>query len=159
MMNEIDNIRQSTKKPSTIRFILTVFIFITLLLLSAHFVNAQASNSYRLIGMIQSRNFTGIVMSDSKGEQSFYRLSDKMPDGSQIVEIRSNSISLRRTDGTLYNMFISVDTKTNASVASVKPDVPVDPYAPGAIRNTTTEQQNPQVRPHGRRGRTQSGEE
>ena len=124
-----------------------------ILLFFVNSVDAQVADSYRLIGTIQSRNFIGIVMSDSKGAQSFYGVSDKMPDGSQIVEVRSDSITLKRTDGTLYDMYIAHDTKTVASVAPVKPDVPADPYAPGAIRNINAEQPNPLVRHRGRAGR------
>ncbi len=132
---------------------------LTGLLLFVDSANAQVADSYRLIGMIQSRNFTGIVMSDSKGAQSFYRVSDIMPDGSQIVQVRTDSISLKRTDGTLYDMYIAHDTKTVASAAPVKPDVPVDPYAGGAIRNTDAEQQNSQMQRRGRHGRTRSSAE
>jgi hypothetical protein len=132
---------------------------VTLQLFFVDSVNAQVSDTFRLIGMIRSKNFTGVVVSDSKGEQSFYRVTDKMPDGSQIVELRHNSISLRRTDGSLYDMYIANDTKTVASVASANRDLPPDPYGPGAIRNIDAERQNAQTRPRGRHGRTPSNEE
>jgi len=157
-MSVLYNKRQSIKEQSRIHLILTTFIF-TVLLFFVDSVNAQVSETYRLIGMIKSRNFTAIVVSDSKGEQSFYRVSDKMPDGSQIVEVRSNSISLRRTDGSLYDMYIANDTKTVASVASANLDIPADPYRAGAIRNVDAERQNSQVRPRGRSGRKPSSEE
>jgi hypothetical protein len=170
-MNVICNRRQSTKDQTTLHLILITFT-LTALLFSVDYANAQVSDSYRLIGMIKSRNFTGIVLSDSKGEQSFYQLADKMPDGSQIVEVRSDSISVRRTDGTLYDMYISQDIKTATSFAPAKPDVPAVTYRPGSsssssaatrpaasIQNIDADRQNSQGRPRGRVGRKHSDEE
>jgi hypothetical protein len=135
-MNVIYNGRQSTKKDQTILLFLITFIF-TALFFFVDIVNAQVADSYRLIGMIRSIYFTGVVLSDPKGEQSFYRLFDKLSDGSQIVAVRSDSISLKGADGTSYDMYIAHDTKT---AASVKSDVPADPFA-GAIRKTPEERQ------------------
>jgi len=140
--------------------ILIIIIFIVALVLSFQCtVYAQVTGTpaaYRLLGTIEGRAFTGAVLSDSTGVQSFYRLNEKLPDGSQLVEVRSDSISLRGTDRITYEIYISHDTKT---VASVQHDVPADPYATGAIRNADAELQNSQVRPRGRHGRTRSGED
>ncbi len=76
---------------------------------------SDAQQASSLIGTIESGSFIGAVLSDAKGEQVVYRLRDKLPDGSQITAIRSDSISLKSADGTFYTMYISHDTKTVAS--------------------------------------------
>jgi hypothetical protein len=147
-----------TKERTSIHLFL-ITIICTVLLFFVDSANAQIADSYRLIGVIRSTNFTGIVLSDSKGIQSFYRVSDKLPDGSQIVEVRSDSISLKGSDGTSYDMYISSymsDIHGTKTSVSVRPDVPADPYALGATRSATPEQQVSQVPHRGRRGRTQS---
>lgn len=133
-MNVIYNGLQSTKKDATILLFLITFIF-TVVLFFVESVNAQVTDSYRLIGMIRSIYFTGVVLSDPKGEQSFYRLFDKLPDGSQIVAVHSDSISLKRADGTSSDMYIAHDMKAAASVA---PYAPNDPFA-GASRKPPEE--------------------
>lgn len=127
----------------------------------------STSSTYRLIGTIEGGSFTGAVLDDTAGKQSFYRLQELMPDGSRVVKVRSDSILLKQADGTLYELFITRDTKTAVQanpLASARPAVsfkpaPTDPYAPGAIRNIEAEQPNANVRRRGRVGRQQSGEE
>jgi hypothetical protein len=92
--------------------------FIVLLLFlafsSALPANAQTDDntSYRLIGTTQSKSFNGAVLQDATGKQSFYQLLDKLPDGSQIIRLNDDSISLRGEDGALYEMYIAHDTKS-----------------------------------------------
>jgi hypothetical protein len=99
-------------------------------------VSAQSAGSQNssLVGTIQSGDFIGAVLSDAKGEQVFYRLKEKLPDGSQIIKVRADSISLKGADGTSYDMYISHDTKT---VASGRRNMPADPYASGSIQKTS----------------------
>ncbi len=150
----------------------TVTIFLVLLL--DHVLAAQTAGpqGYLLMGTVQSEDFIGAVIKDPAGEQSFYRLNDKLPDGSQVVKVEADSILLRRTDGMSYELFITHDTKTtvqanpSASVnptPSVRPTVPADPYASGAPpsgtpRKIDPEQKNSRVRPPGRLGRQPADE-
>jgi len=56
-------------------------------------------------------DLSGAVLQDAAGVQAFYRLREQLPDGSQIVKIRSDSILLKQTDGTLHEVFITQDNK------------------------------------------------
>jgi hypothetical protein len=151
---------QSTTGSSVRRHLLvTAFSITVALLLSYETAVAQSAGpqTAKLIGTIKSDGFIGAVLSDAKGEQVFYRLKEKLPDGSQIVAVRSDSISLKGADGTPYEIYIAHDMphETNA-VASVRPERPADPYAPGAIRNMGAEQPNLHVQRRGRAGRQRS---
>jgi hypothetical protein len=154
---------RSIKEESVCKFFCAALV-VTLLFFFVDTVDAQAigPQASRLIGTIQSDNFTGAVFSDSKGEQTFYRVFDTLPDGSRIVAVRSDSISLKGTNGISYDMYIAHDMikspVTNTGVP-VKPDVPAESISPGAIQNTNTERPNARVRPRGRHGRAQSDEE
>jgi hypothetical protein len=93
---------------------LLIYLSFTALLLTVQLsfvspVNAEAAAQagYSLIGTIRSGDFSGAVILVAKGEQSFFRLHEKLPDGSQIVKIRDDSISIKEADGTLYDMYIS----------------------------------------------------
>ena len=44
------------------------------------------STSYKLIGTVEGEAFSGAVLEDSTG-QAFYRINQKLPDGSTIVKI------------------------------------------------------------------------
>ena len=61
----------------------------------------------KLIGTIISKAFTGAVLIDAKGEQIFYRLYEKLPDGMQIVKVHSDRISLKGESGEIYDVYIS----------------------------------------------------
>ncbi len=104
---------------STLVFFLSLCFFNT--------ADAQATNQsgYSLVGTIQSRNFSGAVITVAKGEQSFYRLGDKLPDGSQIVKVRADTILLKVADGSTYEMYILHETKVTAAL----PFSPLDPFA------------------------------
>ena len=43
---------------------------------------AAESSSYKLIGTVEGEQFSGAVLEDSTG-QAFYRINQKLPDGSQ----------------------------------------------------------------------------
>jgi hypothetical protein len=151
-------------KEETAGTLFRIALVLTLALFFAGMVDAQTAGpqASRLIGTIQSENFTGAVFSDSKGEQTVYRVFDTLPEGSRIVAVRSDSISLKGTNGISYDMYIAHDMikspVTNMGVP-VKPDVPAESISPGAIQNTNTERPNARVRPRGRHGRAQSDEE
>jgi len=111
-------IHYATIKHEVIRKLVLVSIFLFLLLYLIDQVHGQvaAQSGYNLIGTIHSGDFSGAVIRVEKGEQSFFRLFEKLPDGSQLVKVRDDSISIKGTDDTLYDMFISHE-KTLGSVA------------------------------------------
>lgn len=157
-MKNVPNIRLHSIKEETVRNMVFIVLVFSLVLFFTSAADAQVAEAQvdSLIGTIEGKDVIGAILGDTKGAQSFYRLGDKLPDGSQIVEVRSDSISLRGTDGLSYDMYIHHDTKKN--VASVQRQVTADPYAPGAIRNTAAEQSHPKTK-RGRRGRAQSEDE
>lgn len=80
-------------------------------------VNAQtdANAALRLIGTMEGKPVSGAVLQDSDGKQTFYQLYEKLPDGSQIIKLRDDGISLKNENGTVYDMYIAHDTKSSAS--------------------------------------------
>jgi hypothetical protein len=97
-------------KNDLIRTFLLIIILFLLPLCLIDQVQGQVATTqsgYNLIGTIRSGGFSGAVINVAKGEQSFFRLFEKLPDGSRIVQVRDDSISIKGTDGTLYDMFIS----------------------------------------------------
>ncbi len=68
------------------------------------------SSSYRLIGTIEGEMFAGAVIEDSSG-QAFYRINQKLPDGSQIVKVRKDRITVQRADGSTTEIQVIDDTK------------------------------------------------
>ena len=88
-----------------------------------------------LVGTIISKMFTGAVIKDAKGEQSFYRIHDKLPDGSQIIKVADDHISLKAADGSLFTMFI-LHEKTESRVAGPTSAPASPPVASGPYRST-----------------------
>ncbi|HYA88349.1 MAG TPA: hypothetical protein VEI57_14940 [Nitrospirota bacterium] len=123
------------KKRSVRNLFLVNFLIFIPFTLSVQ-ANAQAATppGYSLVGTIRGEDFSGAVIIVSKGEQSFFRLFDKLPDGSQIIEVRTDNIVLRGTDGMTYEMYILHETKNVAAV----PYSQSDPFA-GATGKTRSE--------------------
>ncbi len=71
---------------------------------------AAASVSYKLIGTIEGKQFSGAVLEDTTG-QAFYRINQKMPDGSAIVKVIHDKVSIRRSDGVIVDVEVVDDTK------------------------------------------------
>lgn len=116
---------------------------------------AGSPDTYSLVGTIGGA-FSGAVLSVGKGEQLFYRLYDTLPDGAKLVGVRTDSISVKGTDGTSRDVYISHETKPYSPakpVAEAKPAPPVDPYTGGAAPTSFTGQQNPNPQ-NVKRGRT-----
>jgi hypothetical protein len=119
----------ATIKKEVIRNFILIGLLFFLPLCLIHQAHSQVAGQtgYNLIGTIRSGDFSGAVIVVAKGEQSFIRLFEKLPDGSQVVQVRDDSISLKGTDGTLYDMFISHE-KTLGSVApspaNISPTIP-----------------------------------
>ena len=162
----LTHIRLRSIKGKTVGMLLCSALVFILPHFFVNTVDAQATGpqASRLIGTIQSKKFIGAVFSDSKGEQTFYRVHDTLPDGSKLVAVRSDSISLKGTDGMSYDMYIAHDMTKSAianTVAPVQPQpvVPAVSFAPRAQQNRSTEKPDALARPRGRRGRTQTDEE
>jgi hypothetical protein len=91
------------------------FVCFSFLFVSPLSAETDAGTAYRLIGTMEGKPASGAVLQDSDGKQTFYQLYEKLPDGSQIVKLRDDSISLKSEDGTVYDMYIAHDTKSVAS--------------------------------------------
>jgi general secretion pathway protein C len=72
---------------------------------------AETYTAYTLIGTIEGDVFSGAVLADTMNQQSFYRLGQKLPDGSQIVKVKLDSVILKRADGSTVEIQIVDDTK------------------------------------------------
>ena len=72
---------------------------------------AEAYTAYTLIGTIEGEYFSGAVLADTTNQQAFYRLNQKLPDGSQIVKVKRDSVTIKRSDGSTVEVQIVDDTK------------------------------------------------
>lgn len=102
--------QQPTKTEQTAKLTFVPLITVlALFMIGISFGNASAAQpaGLNLIGTIVSKAFTGAVIKDGTGMQSFFRLHEALPDGSKIVRVQADSISLKGTDGSFYDMFIS----------------------------------------------------
>lgn len=79
-----------------------------------------APTAYRLIGTIVGEFFSGAVLDDGANQQIFYRLDEKFPDGSRIVKVMRDQVSLKLSDGTITELKVVDDA---AIVALAKPPV------------------------------------
>ncbi len=66
--------------------------------------------NYKLIGTVEGGVFAGAVLEDKTG-QAFYRIHEKMPDGSSIVKVMRDMVTLRRSDGVSVNLQVVDETK------------------------------------------------
>jgi len=88
-------------------------------------LHAQVSpGPYRLIGTIKGKDVAGAVLDDSAGNQIFYRLREKLPDGSRITRIQDDVVSVQREDGTSYDLYIVHDAKPSAKPSSLPAPTP-----------------------------------
>jgi hypothetical protein len=119
---------------SVLRRMVHIFCFIALVLVSPYSVDAYAQatapSGYSLVGTIQSRDFSGATIIVDKNEQAFFRLFDKLPDGSQLVKVLTDSIVLKREDGLNYELFIS-HSPVKLTTAQKLYNKPGDPFAGG----------------------------
>jgi len=93
---------------------------------------AQQQSAYRLVGTIEGGPFTGAVIDDTKNPQAFYRLNEKLPDESQIVKVKSDSVVLKWPDGTRTELFVTQGAR-GGSVSAVS--VAAMPSAPARLAN------------------------
>lgn len=105
---------QSALKVSRVLFL----IVLSWIFLPVEPVYAEAPGPYRLIGTIEGgKGFAGAVLDDSSGVQTFYRLREQLPDGSQIVKVSSDVIAVKRSDGTSYELFLMQAIKPGTAQA------------------------------------------
>ncbi len=71
---------------------------------------AAASSSYRLIGTVEGQSFAGAVLEEA-GEQVFYRINQKLSDGSVIIKVMRDKITIKRSDGSVMDVQVADDTR------------------------------------------------
>lgn len=71
---------------------------------------AVESTTYKLIGTVEGETFSGAVLADGK-IQAFYRINRELPDGSTIIKVMRDKVTLRRSDGVTVNVELVDDTK------------------------------------------------
>jgi general secretion pathway protein C len=72
--------------------------------------SATPSSSYRLIGTVEGQSFAGAVLEDTSG-QAFYRIHQKLQDGSSIIKVMRDKITMKRSDGSTFDIQVVDDTK------------------------------------------------
>jgi len=66
---------------------------------------------YVLIGTIEGEQFSGAVLDSPANPQAFYRLNEKLPDGSRLIKVKRDSVSLKRADGSVAELQMLDETK------------------------------------------------
>ncbi len=72
---------------------------------------SSEASAFRLIGTIEGEHFAGAVLEDASGAQNFYRIHEKMPEGSQIVKVQRDKITMRRPDGGTFDLQVIDDAR------------------------------------------------
>jgi general secretion pathway protein C len=78
---------------------------------SAGSAATPAASAYVLVGTVEGEQFAGAVLQDATGAQAFYRLHQKLPDGSQITAVKRDRVRLRTADGGDLEIQLVDDTK------------------------------------------------
>jgi general secretion pathway protein C len=71
---------------------------------------AAESSNYKLIGTVEGGSFSGAVLEDSTG-QVFYRVHQKLPDGSQIITVKRDKVTLQSPEGSTIEIVLTDDNK------------------------------------------------
>lgn len=122
-----------------VRVVLLVF---PLLFIRPSPVLSGNDSSYRLIGTIKSRGFTGAVLDNGTGGQVFYRLREQLPDGSRIVKVENNTILLKRSDGSLHELFTVRITSRSSPGRGSSAARSLAPKKPPVARGAANEKPN-----------------
>jgi hypothetical protein len=61
---------------------------------------------------------SGAVLEDASGMQTFYRLHEPLPDGSQCIKVRSDHVVLKLPDGIVYEVYISQNSRAGVPIFS-----------------------------------------
>jgi general secretion pathway protein C len=72
---------------------------------------AESYSAYTLIGTIEGESFSGAVLADATNQQAFYRHDQKLPDGSMLIKVKRDRVTLKRPDGSTVEIEIVDDTK------------------------------------------------
>lgn len=72
---------------------------------------SSEASAFRLIGTIESERFAGAVLEDAGGIQTFYRIFEKMPDGSQIIKVQRDRVTIRKADGGTVDVQVVDDAR------------------------------------------------
>jgi general secretion pathway protein C len=72
---------------------------------------ASEQSSYVLIGTVEGETFAGAVLQDASNLQTFYRLQQKLPDGSRIIKVKRDRVTLSRPGGGTIEIQTVDDTK------------------------------------------------
>lgn len=91
---------------------------------------------YVLIGTVEGSSFAGAVLQDETNAQTFYRLNEKLPDGSRIIKVRRDWVTLRKADGGTIDIQLQDDTK----IVNVASRTPARPPDRGGIRRLSADQ-------------------
>jgi len=71
---------------------------------------APAAPDYHLIGTVEGDVFSGAVLEDKTG-QTFYRIDQKLTDGSVITKVMRDKITIKKPDGTTAILQVTDETK------------------------------------------------
>lgn len=83
---------------------------------------AAATTAFRLIGTITGDVFSGAVLEDPQGVQTFYRLQEKLADGFQLVKVLRERVLLRNPAGGTVELQVVDDAKiVNVSKPAAAP--------------------------------------
>jgi general secretion pathway protein C len=72
---------------------------------------AVESTTFRLIGTVEGDTFSGAVLEDSQGIQTFYRAGQKLPDGFQIVKVKRDRITMKKPSGGTVELQVIDDAR------------------------------------------------
>jgi general secretion pathway protein C len=72
---------------------------------------AAEATAFRLIGTVEGETFSGAVLEDPQGVQTFYRRDQKLPDGFQIVKVMRDRITLKKPAGGVMELQIIDDAR------------------------------------------------
>ena len=118
-----------------------------------------------LVGTMTSDTLSGAVLIGPDGSQSFYRLHELLPDGSQLIQVQSGSIFIKYSDGTRGELFVMhgsgpshQQSGPQPRPAGAQPAIPhvsdqagpATPYGPNSINpdtSTTEETRSPRKNP------------
>jgi hypothetical protein len=78
----------------------------------------------RLVGAMKVGEGSVVVFENAKGEQTFYRMGETFPDGAKIVAVNTNSIIVKRPDGSKVEYFVSPGSAVKPGAASVGHSIP-----------------------------------
>ncbi len=78
------------------------------------------ASTYTLIGTVEGQAFAGAVLQDASNIQAFYRLDQLLPDGSRLVKVKRDRVSIKRPDGVIVEVKVVDDTEI-VNVAKAAP--------------------------------------